>query len=245
MSGVRAIATVLMGSCLGVLACPLAMAQSTGKLRIFCEPQGTSLYIVDGKHRLNDREITLMEGPHTFTFWAPERRMLDTTLMVVAGTTREAHVQLRYSEEYIAYRAEADRYTRNARWKQYGPPLVALGAGAWAGVSISRAINARKDLDALEEEYNTSAYPAGITELKDERIPEANTELRQARTMAYISSGVFVASAAVSYLVHRRSVTRTAPVFEDKEKLRFDGLVWAPGANGDGIWMAALTIPIR
>ncbi|MBL0128883.1 MAG: hypothetical protein IPP83_15820 [Flavobacteriales bacterium] len=220
-------------------------AQNTGKLRIFCEPAGSCSYIVDGKHRLTDREITLMEGPHTFVFWAPERRMHDTTLVVVAGATTEARVQLRYSEEYITYRHRADRFTRNDRWVQYGPPLITVSAGVWSGVSIARAMKARKDLDALSDEYNTSTYPAGIIELKNERIPDANKELRQARTMAYVSSGVFVASAAVSYLIHQRRRTRTAPIFEDKEKLRFDGLVWMPGANNAGTWAMGFTLPIR
>lgn len=220
-------------------------SQSTGGVRVFCEPGGSS-YVLDGQHRMADRELTLMEGPHRFVFWAPERRMLDTTFVVLAGTTRELRVQLRYSQEYIAFRHRADNYTRNSRWLRYGPPVVALGTGAWAGVSIKRAIDARKDLDALADEYAASSYPAGIHELKDERIPEANKELRDARTMAYISSGVFVASVATVWWTQRMLKRSTAPVFEDKEKVRFDGLVWVPSnSGGGGTWMAGLTLPIR
>lgn len=172
--------------------------------------------------------------------------MLDTTFMVLAGTTRELRVQLHYSAEYIAYRRRADHYTRNTRWLRYGPPVLALGAGAWAGASIKRAIDARKDLDALSDEYSASSYPAGIRELKGERIPEANKELRDARTMAYISSGVFVASVATVWWTQRMLKRSTAPVFEDKEKLRFDGLVWVPSTHGGGgTWLAGLTLPIR
>ncbi|MBK7385010.1 MAG: hypothetical protein IPI81_16990 [Flavobacteriales bacterium] len=235
---------ILFAGCMVCLALTGA-AQNTGKLRIFCEPAGSCSYIVDGKHRLTDREITLMEGPHTFVFWAPERRMHDTTLVVVAGTTTEARVQLRYSEEYITYRHRADRFTRNERWIQYGPPLVTLGAGAWSAMSITRALKARKDLDALADEYNTSTYPAGITALKNERIPDANIELRQARIAAFVSSGVFVATGAASYLIRRHRRTRIAPAFEDKEKVRFDGLVWVPGTHSAGTWAMGFTIPIR
>lgn len=226
-----------------LLASPPASAQSTGKVRVFCEPGGCA-YVLDGKNRLSDREVTLMEGPHRFVFWAPERRMLDTTFTVLANTTRELKVQLRYSEEYIDFRRRADRFTRNDRWLRYGPPLVAVGAGAWAGISIKRAIDARKDLDALEDEYFTSSYPAGLSDLKDDRIPAANKELRDARTMAYVSSGVFVASAAAAWYV-RQKLRKGPPIFEDKEKLRFDGLVWAPGRDRSGVWMASLTVPIR
>lgn len=226
-----------------VLACADAAGQSTGKVRVFCEPGGCA-YVLDGKNRLSDREVTLMEGPHRFVFWAPERRMLDTTFMVLANTTRELKVQLRYSEEYIEYRRRADRHTRSDRWLRYGPPVVAVGAGAWAGISIKRAIDARKDLDALEDEYYTASYPAGLSDLKDDRIPAANKELRDARTMAYVSSGVFVASAAAAWYV-RHKLRKGPPVFEDKEKLRFDGLVWIPGRDHGGAWMASLTLPIR
>lgn len=220
-------------------------SQSTGGVRVFCEPGGSS-YILDGQHRMADRELTLMEGPHRFVFWAPERRMLDTTFMVLGGTMRELRVQLRYSQEYITFRRKADNYTRNSRWLRYGPPVVALGAGAWAGVSIKRAIDARKDLDALSDEYAASSYPAGIRELKDDRIPAANKELRDARAMAYISSGVFVASVATVWWTQRMLKRSTAPVFDDKEKVRFDGLVWVPSLQGDGgTWMAGLTLPIR
>lgn len=221
------------------------VAQSTGGVRVFCEPGGSS-YILDGQHRMADRELTLMEGPHRFVFWAPERRMLDTTFMVMGGTTRELRVQLRYSQEYITFRRKADNFTRNSRWLRHGPPVVALGAGAWAGVSIKKAVDARKDLDALSDEYAASSYPAGIRELKDDRIPAANKELRDARTMAYISTGVFVASVATVWWTQRVLKRSTAPVFDDKEKVRFDGLVWVPSLQGDGgTWMAGLTLPIR
>ncbi len=222
-----------------------AFGQSTGKLRILCEPAGSSSYLVDGKHRMNDREITLMEGPHKLVFWAPERRMLDTTVMVVAGATNEVRVQLRYSEEFIAYRQQAESFTRNDRWMKYAPPVLMVGAGVWFGTSMVSAVNARKDLDALEEEYTTSADPGGLKELKSTRIPEANDELKQARTMAYASAGVFALSAGVVWYARKARRERTAPVFEDKEKVRFDGLVWLPGANGAGTWAMGLTIPIR
>ncbi len=222
-----------------------AHAQSTGKLRILCEPVGTSSYVVDSKHRMNDREITLMEGAHRLVFWAPERRMLDTTVMVVAGTTKEVRAQLRYSEEYIAYRAQADRFVRNDRWLKYGTPVVTAGAGVWAGVSIARAIDARKDLDALQDEYTSSADPGGLLDLKSTRIPDANDALRRSRTMAYVSSGVFALSACALWYVNERRKEHKAPVFEDKEKVRFEGLVWVPGSNTGGTWAMGLTIPIR
>ena len=228
---------------LGVLHHGIAFAQSTGKLRLLCEPPGGS-YVVDGKHRMNDREITLMEGPHRLVFWAPERRMLDTTVSVIAGTTEEVRVHLRYSDEFITYKRQADRFEKGRRWLTYGPPVVAAGSAVWAGLSIGKSIKADKDLDALVERYSTSADPDGIRELKATRIPDANKELRQARTMAIVSTGVFALAAGATAYIRKQRNGRTPPVFEDKERLRFEGLVWVPSGSG-GTWAMGLTIPIR
>ncbi len=229
-------AHVHMGTC--------AFGQSTGTVRIVCETPGCA-YVLDGRNRMSEREVTLMEGAHRFTFWAPERRMLDTTYLVLANATRELRVQLRYSAEYIDYRHAADRHRRNQRWVRYGPPVAMVGAAAWTAVSIKRLIDARKDLDALEQEYYDSSYPGGLRALKESRIPAANQELRQARTLAVVSSGVLAATAAGASYLRRRFARKGAPVFDDKEKLRFDGLSWMPAEQGPGLWLATLSLPLR
>lgn len=221
------------------------MAQATGTLRVFCEPAGSCQYILDGKHRMNDREITLLEGRHRLVFWAPERRMLDTTFMVMAGQLSEARVQLHYSKEFIEFSRLSDRHRRRDRWLRYGTPVLTVGAGAWAGISIAQALKARKDLDALADDYTTLSDPGAITALKGQRIPDANDALRRTRTMACVSSGVFVLSAGAYWYAQKMRRASKAPLFEDKEKVRFDGLVWVPGLGGNGTWMAGLTIPVR
>lgn len=240
----RLIASVLMLMCAHVHLTTGASAQTTGVIRIACEAPGWS-YVLDGANRMSDREVTLLEGPHRFVFWAPERRMLDTTYMVLSNTTRELRISLRYSPEFIAHRQEAERFQRNDRWVRYGTPVVVLGTAAWAGVSIKRAIDARKDLDALESEYYASSYPAGISDLKENRIPDANRELRASRTMAFVSSGVFVASAVGTWYLRNRFARKGEPIFDDKEKARFEGLAWVPVDGSTGCWMAALSIPLR
>ena len=219
-------------------------AQATGAVRVACDPPGCS-YVLDGRNRMSDREVTLMEGPHRFVFWAPERRMLDTTYMVLAGATRELRVQLRYSPEFIAYRHEADRYRRNERWARYGPPVAVAGTAVWAGLSIKRVVEANDAVDALVQEYSASSYPAGLLDLRERRLPAALEERRDARTMAYVSSGVLVASAAAAIWIRRHVARKGAPVFEDKEKLRFESLSWMPARDGAGAWMAAFTLPLR
>lgn len=222
-----------------------AFGQSTGTLRITCEPQATYSYILDGKHRLRDRELTLMEGPHRLVFWAPERRVLDTTFTIVPNALTEARIQLRYSEEFIAFNKKLRRYERDDRWLRYGTPVLVLGSAAWFGVSVYQGIDARRDLDHLRDDYAESTSPSGITALKGNDVPDANKRLRQARVMAGVSGGLLVGSGALWWYMKKIRAKRPAPVFDDKEKARFDGLVWMPDASGQGIWMAGLTIPLR
>lgn len=232
-------------SCAHLLMGSWVFAQSTGKLRLNVEPVGSTEYIVDDKFRMRDREITLEQGAHRFLFWAPERRILDTTLTVVPDRTTEISLQLRYSKEFIEHRQAMERYTRMNRWGRIAPPILAAGFGAWSVVSFFNYKKANDELIDLEESYGTLTDPYRISGLKDSDIPAAQDEFEKARTQFYVSTGLFVVSlGATAYLRHRYA-HKEAPVFEDKEKVRFDGLVWQPMNDGRGTWAAAITIPIR
>lgn len=226
------------------MACAAACAQSTGTLRILCEPMGSCEYVLDGRHRLRDRELKLLEGPHRFAFWAPERRVLDTVLTVLPDAVTEARIQLRYSAEFIAYNKALRRHQRDDRWLRYGVPVLAVGAAAWLGASTWRVIDAQRDIDALEQAYRDADSPARIARLKGTEIPEANRRLRDARAMLWVSGGAAAATGAAWWWLRQARARRKPPVFEDREKARFDGLVWAPGPRG-GAWMASLTLPLR
>jgi len=219
-------------------------AQSTGTLRFRFSPENGVSYVLDGKYRMSDREVTLLEGPHRFVFWAPERRMMDTTLTVLAGRTIEVELALRYSVEYIDHRRAVERYARNLTWARMLPPAVALGTGIWAGASYLRYAKAHQDLKDLEESYRTSADPGGIRRLKAEDIPRAKDVFAKARTGAILSGGAFAASVAATAYLRRRTARSCPPVFDDRERLRFEGLAWVPSNNG-GIWAAGLSIQLR
>lgn len=232
-------------SCAYLLMCSWVLAQSTGKLRLNVEPLGTTEYIVDDKYRMRDREITLEQGSHRFLFWAPERRILDTTLTVVPDRTTEISLQLRYSQEFIDHRQAMERYTLTHRWGRIAPPILAAGFGAWSVVSFFNYKAANDELIDLEDSYDAMTDPGRINSLKDDDIPSAQDEFEKARTQFYVSTGLFVVSlGATAYLRHRFK-HKEAPVFEDKEKVRFDGLVWQQTNDGRGTWAAAITIPIR
>lgn len=221
----------------------LSMAQSTGRLRLIMEPAGQTEYVLDGQFRMRDREVSLMEGTHRFVFWAPERRMLDTVLTVVAGGTSDVRISLRYSEEYIQWRKQAQQYETQRRWGLYAPPVVAAGAAAWMVVSYMNYSQAHRELDDLEEAYAASTDPGQISSIKNEDIPAAKDDFAKARTQTIVASGLFLVSAGATWYLRRKLSSRTAPVFEDKERTRFEGMVWVPGGTG-GTWMAGLSIPL-
>jgi hypothetical protein len=192
---------------------------------------------------MRDREVSLMEGPHRFVFWAPERRMLDTVLTVVAGGTSDVRISLRYSEEYIQWRKQAEQYETQRRWGLYAPPVIAAGAAAWMVVSYMNYSQAHRELDDLEEAYAASTDPGEISSIKSEDIPAAKDDFAKARTQTIVASSLFVVSTGATWYLRRKLSSRTAPVFEDKERTRFEGLVWVPGGTG-GTWMAGLSIPL-
>ena len=232
-------------SCVHVLMWGCAFAQSTGKLRLNVEPIGTTEYVVDGKYRMRDREITLEQGAHRFLFWAPERRILDTTLTVVPDRTTEISLQLRYSQEFIAHRQAMGRYTVMNRWGRIAPPILAAGFGAWSVVSFINYKQANDELIELSDTYGVSTVPGSISRLKDDDIPAAKDDFAKARTQFYLSTGLFAVSLGATLYLRHKLATKQPPKFEDKEKLRFDGLVWSPTPEGRGAWAARLTIPIR
>lgn len=221
-----------------------AAAQSSGQLRFrFEPPQGVS-YVLDGKYRLSDKEITLSEGRHHFTFWAPERSLLDTAFFVVADRTTDVLVRLRYSAEYVDHRRALERHARQERTGRIVPPLLAGGAAAWTTVAVLQLAGAHKDLEELEDSYAQLSDPAGIIRLKEQEIPAAKDELRQARTHALVAGGTFVVTAAATVWIRQRLAQRKPPAFEDRERIRFEGLVQAPATMGHA-WCAQFSFPIR
>lgn len=215
------------------LLCALATfssAQTTGKLRLFVDPGANFQFVVDQKYRLQQREIELPEGPHRFTFWAPERSMVDTTLSVTGGTTKDVLLRLPFSPEYNAYLQQYRAY-RNARQVRRLVPLATAGAGIWAGLEWLAVKNAGDALDNDEADYRQSVVPSEITRIKEQTIPDHNGDLRTARTLAWLATGLTVMGAYASVRVLKHTPRTAAPVFEDKERLRFEKLVWLPSSR--------------
>jgi len=229
-------AHALMGTC--------AHGQGTGTLRFLVEPGDSYQFVLDGKYRMQEREVKLMEGPHTFTFWAPTRSIVDTVLRVQAGTTKDVILRLPYSPEYVAYQRELSQLKKEQWLGRVLPCAVTLGTGIWAVSSFVNYKDAHDQLEADEALYTSSASPNGLQQLKEVDVPVHQEEFAQARTNFYISGGVFLASAAFTTWSIIKASKKPLPTFEDKEKVKFDGLVWVPDRRG-GTWAMGLTIPIR
>ena len=219
-------------------------AQTTGKVRINAVPEQGLEYVLDGKYRMTQREVTLSEGDHRFIFWAPEHAMLDTTIFVMGNHTYNLNVRLQRPLEYVQFRQSVDRYQRRQRLARVVPPIVTGAFGAWAVVSTIRFGKANSDLKDMQVQYEELADPAAIQRLKYEEIPNTRERFQSTRTQTYISSGLFVASLGVTAYLRHRMARTSAPVYEDQERVRFQGLVWVPGPGG-GVWATGITIGLR
>ncbi len=229
---------------LGWLAIPDLYAQTTGRLLLDLSPAGNTSYVLDGKYRMTDRQLDLMEGPHRFVFWAPERRMLDTTITVLGGRSLEVSIALRYSEEYLTWRKRNERGRVERAWARYAPPIAMLAGAGWAIASYVEQEQAYDDLSALESEYAASLDPGRIADIKADAIPDAKDALDRARTGLVVSGGVFALATAATIYFRLRSRDRVPEPFEDKERLRFEGLVWSPSPHGT-VWGASLSMPLH
>ncbi|MBK8338785.1 MAG: hypothetical protein IPK99_01640 [Flavobacteriales bacterium] len=228
-----------------LLACPAARAQTTGKLRLLVDPGHDFAFVLDGKHRMQSRELDLLEGNHQLQIWAPQRIIVDTTIYVRGGSTRELFIRLPYSPEYVAHEQNVRKF-RERMWLQKAlPTAVTVGAGAWTLAAYLKYAKAGKQLDTDEELYQTSADPSEIAELKYQNIPEHQDDFKKANTMLIISGSVFALAAAGTIWSYLRAGNTPAPTFEDKERVRFDGLVWVPSPDGSGTWLAGITLPLR
>lgn len=209
-----------------------ACAQGSGKLRLMVEPAKGSSYVLDHSFRLQQPEVELTPGPHHFSFWAPMRRVVDTTLVVEPGRATDVLLQLPVSEEYRSYLAEVDR-RRRAKWLQCVlPGAVTVGLGIYGYHRYTKYRDAHDALEADEAFYRSSSSPLALSHLKDETIPAHKETFKAERTKFIVSAGLFGAAALGTAYGILRHAKRPKPVFEDKEKLKFDGLVWMPTRGG-------------
>ncbi|MCB0763196.1 MAG: hypothetical protein R2815_03565 [Flavobacteriales bacterium] len=220
----------------------MLVGQGTGTIRLLVDAPGVA-FVVDGKHRMEQREVTLLEGLHQLSIWAPERVVVDTNVFVIAGRTADLKVELPYSEAFLDFKREYGSFSNRRAWTRAVPAAVTGAGVVWSIASFVKYNRAHQRLEDDRTDYENSVEPAGIAALKEVTIPDHQDELRKARTGLIIASGFTLVSAGVTWYIRGRTARWEAPHFDDPEKVRFDGLSWMPGPNG-GSWAAGLTIPL-
>ena len=219
--------------------------QTVGKLRLMIDPGAGFEFVLDHKYRMQQREVELSTGPHHFTIWAPERTMVDTTFIVLENQTRDVMVRLPFSPEYRAYEEDL-RQEKKKMWLNVAVPAAAtLGAGILTYSTFKRYRNAYDQLAADEDAYRTGADPRSLEQLKSEVIPRHKDEFTDRRGLFFVSVGILGAVAAGSTYMIMRYTKRPVPKFFDREKVKFDGLVWLPSGDDGGMWLTGVHLNLR
>lgn len=218
-------------------------AQSTGTVRLLVDPGHNFQFVVDGKHRLEQREVTLSEGLHTLSIWAPERMVVDTPVFVVGGRMADLVVRLPYSSAFLDHKRELGRFEARRTTVRAVPAVITGGLAVWAGIAFGKYASAHKQLEEDLGLYENNVQPLSIAELKDVTIPRHREEFRKARSTFHVATGLTLLGAAATWYVFHRTGKWDKPVFNDPEKVRFEGLTWMPSPGG-GHWATAITIPL-
>lgn len=234
----RSLASLFIASCF----LPVC-AQETGTLRMLIDPGHDFSFIVDHKHRMQQREVKLSEGLHHFSIWAPERVIVDTTVFVIADRTTDLLLRLPFSADHLEYRKQLANYQTKKRWVRTVPIVAMAGGLVWSGISIGQYGKAKKALDKDRADYEINVDPGTLSTLKGSKIPAHNADLKKARTSLIGGLAFTAIGAGATYYLFRLTSKWDRPLFDDREKVRFDGMAWIPGAQG-GILMAGLTIEL-
>lgn len=228
---------------LAIGASSCAFAQSKGEVQLHVAPHRQVEYILDGKERISNRALVLSAGEHRFTFWAPDRKVLDTTITIIADTSIAFYKTLEPTEAYLEY-AKADQRVRQQRLFYRAVPLLAtVAAGLYTANAVKKNNDARAALVEAEGSYATMRDPRVIAEQKEDVLPRLQDE----HDRTYRNLGLAVVGTTTFALATVWGFIKAAriqdPAYEDRERIRFDGLVYMPGQHG-GTLHAALTISL-
>ncbi|MBP9161314.1 MAG: hypothetical protein KBF49_10740 [Flavobacteriales bacterium] len=215
-------------------------AQNSGNLRLQIDPPTTFTYKLDHQFTMQQSEVELLEGPHHFSFWAPQRRVVDTTLTITGGVDRSFALRLPFSTEYLVYQRDLKAYKKSMRFQRLVPAVATGGSLIYTAVKYGQMKKAHDLFAEDHAAYDDASSPHAISVLKENVIPAHKDEFDKARTGFQMAAGVTVLFAGATAYMYLRSAKQKKPEFIDKEKLRFDGLSWMPGADG-GEWSGGLT----
>lgn len=228
-----------------VLSVGNAIAQQGTDVRLYVQPWRLVGTVLDGKRLPKEvSAVHLDAGEHRMAFWAPGCSIWDTTFQAMDGEPIILRKVLKRSPEFLAYLHERKAVaTKKVLWT--GLPLLATVGFGIKALKDRNAHDAAFDhLHELRDAYHTQSDPSGIARLKDGAIPAAQDELDRTRKQLTVSLALCGASALLSVYGIVRASKYHRPTFEDKERVRFDGLAWLPGGRG-GLLLTGITVPLR
>ena len=237
------IAVSMVGWCLALLISNGSYAQSKGEVRIAVQPQRGLEYLLDGKERLVNLGLMLPAGPHRFVFYAPDRMLLDTTVMVISDSTIMLRKVLPPTPEYVSFRRSIKRNAQGRFFFRVIPLALTAVTTGFAVAANRDRLEADKALTEAEESYGTLRTPSVISDLKDRKLIQLQTEYDKARsrTIFYTSLATVASIATVIGFIKAASIKDQE--YHDLEKVRFDAMAWIDGS--DPGCMATITIPLR
>jgi hypothetical protein len=220
-------------------------AQEQGTVQLLVQPWHRVQLILDGKERISQvSELKLSGGMHNLRFWSPGFMMWDTSLTVEPGQVIMLRKVLVHSPEHKRYQDEHSAMARKKAFWKYVPSAATLCLGIFALKAKSSHDAAYEHLHELEADYAFNNVPSAIRVLKQTEIPEAQIELDRTRKVMVTRIALCGAAAAATVYGFIHAHRLKYPDYEDREKTRFEGIVWVPGSEG-GTWYAGITLPIR
>lgn len=221
------------------------MGQTAGKLRLMIDPGAGFEFVLDKKYRMQQRELELSTGPHHFSIWAPQRMVVDTMLIVLPDQTRDVVVRLPFSPEFRDYEEALRQEKKKMLIRVAIPSALTFGTGILAYSTFRQYKKAHDRLVEDEEAYRTGSDPRTLADLKSEVIPRHKNEFSEKRALFFVTAGIFTVAAAGTAYMAIRNAQRPMPKFFDREKVKFDGLVWLPSGERGGMWLAGLHLDIH
>lgn len=202
-------------------------AQEVGVIRLLVEPGHDFKVRVDGGLLVERRELELTSGSHHISVWAPGHLMKDTTLMVVKEVRQDVVLRLMVDPMRTRYEQDLMVHKRRSRLAM----IVPIATIAMAVQTGSALFNYNKEVAAyndLKGTYSDLTITTEIDRLRSVTIPESEDAMdkyRQRLTVGAVSTTVL---AGLSTFVLVRHLRRPAPVLDERERLRFEGVAYAP-----------------
>jgi len=206
-------------------------AQGTGEIRLNIDPGHNFQFVLDDQFRMQQRSMNISAGAHNFKIWAPERAIVDTNLTVYPDSTLFFSMELPYSPEYQAWKEEMSTFQKKFTLYKVLPATATVGVGVWAIVSAVDYKNSSDQLNDNRAKYDELVVPREISELKAQ-LQQDKDDLSSAETQVIVSTSVFVVSAIATWFLFKKAKSMEVPVFNDKAKLEFEGLVYNPQQQG-------------